>query len=240
MQSMKRILLALFSITLATGVFAQNSLTLLSVDDFVWGAITDNLLQAEGTVENTNGSGPVDVRVQRFTIDTVPGTQNYFCWEQCYEPPTSLSPTALTINPGQRIEQFYADYKPNGFAGISTLAYCFFNDANPADSVCVTVRFSASPVGIQDVFLGNQSGISESYPNPATDVAKINYALIAGWNKAELMVYSVLGAQVRIIDLIEDQGTVKMNVANLPSGMYFYTLIVDDKSIATKKMLVTK
>lgn len=237
---MKRIILSLFTVALCSGAIAQNSLTLLSVDDFVWGSIEDNLLQAEGTVENTNGSMPIDVRVERITIDTVPGSQNYFCWEQCYEPPTSVSPTAMTINPGERIDQFYADYKPNGQQGVSTLAYCFYNDANQADSVCVTVRFSASPVGIQDVFLGNQSGISESYPNPAQDVAKINYALTAGWNKAELMVYSMLGAQVRKIDLTEDQGTIKMNVANLPSGMYFYTLMVDDKSIVTKKMLVTK
>lgn len=237
---MKRIVLSLFTVALCSGAFAQNSLTLLSVDDFVWGSIEDNLLQAEGTVENTNGSAPIAVRVERITIDTVPGSQNYFCWEQCYEPPTSVSPTAMTINPGERIDQFYADYKPNGQQGVSTLAYCFYDDTNQADSVCVTVRFSASPVGIQDVFLGNQSGISESYPNPAQDVAKINYALSAGWNKAEVMVYSMLGAQVRKIDLTEDQGTIKMNVANLPSGMYFYSLIVNDKAISIKKMLVTK
>ncbi|MCB0755898.1 MAG: T9SS type A sorting domain-containing protein [Flavobacteriales bacterium] len=237
---MKRLLLSAFAVMIASATFAQNSLTIPSIDDFVWGSIEDNLIQAEGTVENTNGSGPIDVRVQRITIDTVPGSQNYFCWEQCYEPPTSISPTAMTIDPGQRVDQFYADYKPNGQQGISTLAYCFYNDANEADSVCVTVRFSASPVGIQDVFLGNQSGISESYPNPAKSVAKINYALSAGWNKAELMIYSMLGAQVRKINLLEDQGTLKLNVSDLPSGMYFYTLMVDDKSIATKKMLVTK
>jgi hypothetical protein len=237
---MKRLLLSLLAVAVTTGLFAQNSLTMPSIDDFVWGSIEDNLLQAEGTVENTNGSAPIDVRVQRITIDTVPGTQNYFCWEQCYEPPTSISPTAMTINPGQRVEQFYADYKPNGQQGISTLAYCFYDDNNEADSVCVTVRFSASPVGIQDVFLGNQSGISESFPNPAVDVAKINYALSAGWQHAELKIYSMLGAQVKEVELTEDQGTLILNVADLPSGMYFYTLVVDDKSIATKKMLVTK
>jgi hypothetical protein len=237
---MKRPLLSVFAMMFASALFAQNSLTLPSIDDFVWGSINDNLIQAEGTVENTNGSSPIDVRVERITIDTVPGTQNYFCWEQCYEPPTSISPTAMTINPGQRIEQFYADYKPNGIAGISTLAYCFYDDNNQADSVCVTIRFSASPVGIQDVFLGNQSGISESYPNPAKSVAKINYALSAGWQHAELKIYSMLGAQFREINLLEDQGTLKLNVSDLPSGMYFYTLMVDDKNIATKKMLVTK
>ena len=237
---MKRTLLSIAILLTGFGAMAQSSLTVASLERNVWGSVEENIMQSLGSIENTNGSGPVDVRVQRITVDTVPGSQNYFCWEQCYEPPTSISPTAMTIPVGQRINQFYADYKPNGNPGVSTLIYCFFNDANEADSVCATVRFTASPVGIQDVFLGNQSGISESYPNPAKTFAKINYALAAGWKKAEIVVYSMLGSKVRAVRLTDDQGTYKMNVSSLPSGMYFYTLVVDDKDISTKKMLVTK
>ncbi|MBC8523429.1 T9SS type A sorting domain-containing protein [PVC group bacterium] len=197
-------------------------------------------MQSIGTIENTNGTVPIAVRAERITIDTVPGTQNYFCWEQCYEPPTSISPTTITLDPGERMEQFYADYKPNGIAGVSTLAYCFYDDVNQVDSVCSTVRFTASPLGVQDVFMGNRSGISESFPNPAKTVANINYALKVGWEKANLTVYSMLGSKVRTIALKEDQGTLKLDVASLPSGMYFYTLHVNGSDINTKKMLVTK
>ena len=237
---MKRLILSFLAFTMFQAVQAQSSLTLPSMDNYVWGSTEASILQGEGTVENTNGSTAIDVRVRRITVDTVPGSQNYFCWEQCYEPPTSVSPTAMSIPVGQRIDQFYADYKPNGNAGVSTLVYCFYNDANEADSVCTTVRFSASPVGIQDVFLGTKSGISESYPNPATSVASVNYALSAGWQQADVYIYSMLGAMVKKISLLEDQGTLKIDVASLPSGMYFYTLVVDDKDIKTKKMLVTK
>lgn len=236
---MKRLLLAALVLT-NTAVFAQSSLSVLNLETMVWGSVDQNLLQTTGTVENTNGSAPIDVRVMRITEDTVPGTDNYFCWEQCYEPPVSVSPTTMSIQPGQRIDQFYADYKPNGIEGTSTLTYCFYDDANEADSVCVTVRFLITQVGIEDVFGMNESAVSSAYPNPAQDIAKINYGLEAGWNKAEIVVYSMLGAKVRVVELTEDQGTVKMNVSSLPSGMYFYTLVVDDKDIATKKMLVTK
>lgn len=237
---MKKLLLSFALIASGLSVLAQNSLTIASLDRTVWGSVEETIMQTVGSIENTNGSGPIDVRVQRITVDTVPGTQNYFCWEQCYEPPTSISPTAMTIPVGQRIDQFYADYKPNGYPGVSTLIYCFYDDSNEADSVCATVRFTASPVGIQDVFMGNHSGVSESYPNPARTVANINYALAAGWQKAEIVIYSMLGSKVRSVKLTEDQGTFKLNVASLPSGMYFYTLVVDDKDISTKKMLVTK
>ena len=237
---MKKLVLSASLILATAGLYAQNSLTIASLERNVWGAATTSIMQSIGTVENTNGSGPIAVRAERITIDTVPGSQNYFCWEQCYEPPTSISPTTITLAPGARMDQFYADYKPNGTVGVSTLAYCFYDDANPVDSVCATVRFTSSGVGIQDVFMGNESGVSESFPNPAKTIAKINYALAAGWQKAELTVYSMLGSKVKKVNLKEDQGTLKLNVADLPSGMYFYTLVVDNKDISTKKMLVTK
>ncbi|MGB1317795.1 MAG: T9SS type A sorting domain-containing protein [Flavobacteriales bacterium] len=236
---MKKIILSLGLLATIGGVQAQ-SLTITHIDNSMWGSVETTLMQAEGTIENTNGSAPIAVRVERITIDTVPGTQNYFCWEQCYEPATNVSPTAMTIDPGQRIDQFYADYKPNGFAGVSTLKYCFYDDTNQMDSVCTIVRFTASPLGVQDVFAGNQSGISESFPNPARTVASVNYALAAGWVDAKISVFSMLGSKVKDLKLSENQGTLKMDVASLPSGMYFYTLNVDGKDISTKKMLVTK
>ncbi|MDC0303398.1 T9SS type A sorting domain-containing protein [Flavobacteriales bacterium] len=237
---MKKIVITLTAVLLIGGIQAQNSLSILNLETDVWGSVETVLMQAGGTIENTNGTAPIAVRAERITIDTVPGTQNYFCWEQCYEPPTSVSPTTITLNPGQRMESFYADYKPLGIAGVSTLAYCFYDDANVTDSVCRIVRFTASPLGVQDVFLGGQSGISESYPNPAKTVANINYALKIGWGKAQIEVFSMLGSKVKKVALKQDQGTLKLDVANLPSGIYFYTLKVDGNDIATKKMLVTK
>ncbi len=229
----------LLSVAIVFSGTAQNSLTIIDIDRNPWGSV-ESIIQTVGTVENTNGSGPIDVKVRRITIDTIPGTQNYFCWEQCYEPPTNESPTSLTIPVGDRVSSFYGDYKPLGNVGVSTLAYCFFDVNNEADSVCATVRYHASPVGIQDVFMGDESGVSESYPNPATRVANINYALHQGWQKAELKVYSMLGSRVKTIKLKEDQGTLKMDVTSMPSGMYFYTLVVDGNDVNTRKMLVTK
>lgn len=237
---MKKIVLTLTAALMLGGIQAQNSLSILTLETDVWGSVETSLMQSVGIIENTNGTVPIAVRASRITIDTVPGTVNYFCWEQCYEPPTSVSPTTITLNPGQRMETFYADYQPEGIAGVTTLAYCFYDDTNEMDSVCQIVRFTASPLGVQDVFLGNQSGISESYPNPAVTVANINYALKSGWGKAKIEVYSMLGAKVKRVALEDDQGTLKMDIANLPSGMYFYTLNVDGNDIATKKMLITK
>ncbi|MFT5903060.1 MAG: hypothetical protein ACI9LA_002284, partial [Bacteroidia bacterium] len=89
---MKKIVLGFSLMIVAAGLQAQNSLSVLSIDNSVWGSAEATLLQTVGTIENTNGLGPIAVRAERITIDTIPGTQNYFCWEQCYEPPISISP----------------------------------------------------------------------------------------------------------------------------------------------------
>ncbi|MBI1287913.1 MAG: T9SS type A sorting domain-containing protein [Flavobacteriales bacterium] len=235
---MKYLYVALLSI-LGMNVQAQNNLSISSLDRNPWGAVNASVIQTDGVIENS-GSNDIEVMVRRTIVDTVPGSQNYFCWVQCYEPQTEVSPSPLTIPAGQSASDFYADYKPNGNAGVSTMIYCFYDRLVQSDSVCATVRFSASPAGILDVFAGDRSGVSESYPNPARSIANINYALAQGWRKAEIKVYSMLGSLVKQVALKENQGTLKLNVSTLPSGMYFYMLTVDDREISTKKMLVTK
>ncbi len=106
---MKKIVLTLSALFVLAGLQAQNSLSILTLETDVWGSVETSIMQSIGTIENTNGTAAIAVRAERITIDTVPGTQNYFCWEQCYEPPTSISPTTISLDPGQRMEQFYAD-----------------------------------------------------------------------------------------------------------------------------------
>lgn len=218
---------------------AAQSISIVELDLNPSGDVNASIIQSQGLVENTSAN-TLDVKVRRITVDTVPGTQNYFCWVQCYEPETSQSPTALTMAPGAQSNSFYADYKPRGNAGVSTLTYCFYDVDNESDSTCVTVRFSASPTGVEDVFFGHESGISASYPNPARTVAQINYALRRGWHRAEVMVYSMLGKQVRTAVLHANQGTLALNLTDLPSGMYVYSLIVDGTVVQARRMVVSE
>jgi len=218
---------------------AAQSISIVELDLNPSGDVNESLIQSQGLVENTSAN-TLDVKVRRITVDTVPGTQNYFCWVQCYEPETSQSPTALSMEAGAQSNSFYADYKPRGNAGVSTLTYCFYDVDNESDSTCVTVRFSANPTGVEDVFMGHESGISASYPNPARTVAHVNYALRQGWQRAEVAVYSMLGQRVMDVRLQADQGTLALDVADLPAGMYVYSLVVDGSVVQTRRMIIAE
>jgi len=219
------------------GVFAQSSLSIVYLNRDVWGNIDANYIQAAGTVENVSNQ-TVEIKVRAQEISIISGTLNYFCWAQCYEPGVMLSPSSITLEPGQRMDQFYGDYVPQGQPGTSTIKYCFFNVANENDSVCGIVRFSASPVGIEDVLSSGKPGISEAYPNPAERDLSINYAFGGGLGQIE--VFSMLGKVLKTVRLQERSGTVKLNVESLPEGMYLYKLTANGKSIQTRKFLITR
>jgi hypothetical protein len=79
-----------------------------------------------------------------------------------------------------------------------------------------------------------------AYPNPFSNNTQINYdfSSIKDFNTASILVYDVMGKAVKTLVLKGNQGTVTMNKANLASGIYFYSLIVDGVRLKTEKLEV--
>lgn len=218
-------------------LMAQSSLSIVSLQRDVWGNTDANYIQSAGSVENSSSQTLV-VKVRMEEIDVVPNTLNYFCWAQCYEPGVLVSPSSLTLAPGERMNTFYGDYVPQGQSGVSTIKYCFFNVDNETDSVCGIVRFSASPLGVGNGLTSDKAAISEAYPNPASSELSFSYSTGNGLGSVEI--FSLLGAKVRSIKLNQPMGKMKLNVETLPAGMYFCKLTVNGQNIQTRKFLVTK
>lgn len=83
----------------------------------------------------------------------------------------------------------------------------------------------------------------QNYPNPFNPNTTIEFDLKSKSN-VSLKVYDIAGRLVHtIVDGMEfNSGRVKydFNGSNLSSGVYFYTLFIDNKGIETKKMLLVK
>ena len=241
----KQLLSLLLSATSMVGVSNAQTLVVSDLDNLVMGDPSTVLLTAHATVTNS-GASDMDVLVEFNQIAGVQGAGHYFCWAVCYsegqvsdgfQTPANHS---VNIPAGQSVTNFYSDYVPHNTVGVATYEYCFFDKNDSSDKTCVQITFDTQNVGVEEVFQASGSAISESYPNPANNEAKINYSLKSDWETAEVTLYSMLGSKVKKIALKEKQGVLKMDVSTLPAGMYFYTLNVDGKNISTKKMLVTK
>lgn len=79
----------------------------------------------------------------------------------------------------------------------------------------------------------------EAYPNPAAQSATINYSLPSNYRQVTLVLRNMIGKELKTIQLSSSsKGKQTINTYDLPNGVYFYSIIGDGKTIATKKLIV--
>jgi Secretion system C-terminal sorting domain len=88
------------------------------------------------------------------------------------------------------------------------------------------------------LFSNEQIMISNIYPNPANDVAELDYQVVGNVNEARVMLLDVLGSPVANFVLDRSDRKLRLNTRDLPTGYYFYQLTLDGRKVATKKLLV--
>lgn len=80
--------------------------------------------------------------------------------------------------------------------------------------------------------------VSNLYPNPAFDYVDIDVQINGNFSDVRLIMYNILGQPVKEINLDINQRTVRIQLRDLNPGLYPYQLVVDGKSMATKKLIV--
>jgi hypothetical protein len=91
------------------------------------------------------------------------------------------------------------------------------------------------------LLIPNEIFLKQNYPNPFNPVTIINYS-IPSTSYVQLKVYDTLGKEIATLvneKLVPGNYEVTFNAGKISSGVYFYTLIFNNK-IITKKMLLTK
>lgn len=196
---------------------------------------SDDEIVAYVFVHNTTASA-IDVMVKKVEINILGGTTNTFCWGLCFPPNIYISPDPKTIN-GNSWDSidFSGHYNPLTITGGSKIRYVFFNRANPSDSVCVNVNYEAWMVGIDNQIAKNT--LSGAYPNPANNMVTFEYSGNNA-NAGSVIIRDIVGTIVKQSDLASTSGKVSVNTADLPDGIYFYSLVVNGTSVTTKKLVV--
>jgi hypothetical protein len=84
--------------------------------------------------------------------------------------------------------------------------------------------------------------LNQNYPNPFNPSTTITFNLTKQSN-VRLMIYNMLGQQIiTLVDAIKNPGehSLIFNASNLASGVYFYSIQLDNNSLVTRKMLLIK
>jgi hypothetical protein len=86
---------------------------------------------------------------------------------------------------------------------------------------------------------GSGSELFQNYPNPFKNETTIRYALPAGVASAEIQLCDFSGKLLKR-QVVDPSGTVFLKSSELGAGVYFYSLVIAGKTVATKQMIIIK
>jgi len=203
----------------------------------VTGEIND-IIKAQIFVFNA-GASTASFKVKKVETNVLPGTMNTFCFNgQCYPPNLYETPGAILLATGDtsQAQDFYGEYSPNEVVGTSIVTYVIFNEANPNDSVYVEVSYISTTTSIKP-FVSKKIEFSNPFPNPATTYTMFNYNIPFDFNKASLEFRNLIGTVVKEVSIVEKNGKLTIELNDITEGIYFYTLVIDNKVILSRKMI---
>jgi hypothetical protein len=77
------------------------------------------------------------------------------------------------------------------------------------------------------------------FPNPNNGSMQLDYDL-GGYSNATMKLYDVTGKLITSYKLQNNKGTILINEQDLNNGIYFYHILVNDKSIKNDKIVIIK
>lgn len=94
---------------------------------------------------------------------------------------------------------------------------------------------------INELTIENKSAkLVNIVPNPFNDQTIIKYYVPKTGHNAEIIVYDIVGTQVKSVTLNKGNNNLVINASDLDNGIYFIKMIVDGEIIANKKIVVLK
>jgi len=203
----------------------------------VW--VANDEAHEEHVYVTNSSSATINVKVKKETIVLLTGAFSTFCWGQCFSPSVIESPSPLPIGAGEtNSNSFYADYNAWGADGLTAVRFTFFDESAPSDSADVIIKFYTTPASVQDNS-ALKADISLPFPNPAVNKCHFTYNIPSAASNAMLVIMDLTGNIVHR-EQLSGSGKTTVDVSALSSGIYFYSLRINDNAVVTRKLVVQK
>ncbi|MCW3104883.1 MAG: type sorting protein [Bacteroidetes bacterium] len=252
---MKKIFTSVFAIALTSFAFGQSIHIFDGGIDVTGANVYDTVDASEATLHDLElhnlTSSAVNYKVNRTLVNPIDADASlYFCTgTQCYSPQTATTWTPTgpdatiaansTLPSGPGTYGIAAHYDAGAMPSTLTVIYRVYNTGTSGDTAFVTIHYISVYAGIEENAKLAGGSIAAAYPNPASSIASIKYDMNQYAQKGKIVFYDMLGKKVKEMELSDKQGVVKVDVSEFNSGVYFYSFIVNDKAIATKKLVVS-
>ncbi len=190
-----------------------------------------------------NDSDQAKEYILKFMRGNIASSQNVkICLgNTCYDPKKDLAKVKLNLKPGEILTDLYLEFDLGITEAKGTFDMHFANTENLRDVFIIESVYNVenpnsdgNEVNNKDIKLGSV------YPNPAGRSAQLDYEIKNAQINARIVVNSFIGNPVYDLKLNPNENSIFLNVTDLNPGIYFYTLIVDNKNIVTKKLVVKR
>jgi hypothetical protein len=160
--------------------------------------------------------------------------------ESCFDPRQDPTKIRINLSPGEVFTDLYIEFELGITRTNGTFDLHFFNVDNIRDSFVIEGVYNVSSESTSEDVNHKDIDIGGIYPNPSNRTAQLDYKIKNQNANARVVVNSFIGNPIYDFNLDPNQETFIIPVTELNPGVYFYTLIVDNKNIVTKKLVVKR
>ncbi len=152
------------------------------------------------------------------------------------------SQNTITLKPNEKSSGFMSYFSTGFKKGECSIAYQFVNTNSKDDFAEIELNYSISDeIPANRLYVNEQISISFMFPNPAINFGEFEYRMPnSGKSEAKIAIHDVLGKKLGTYDLEPSEASVRIPFKEFDSGVYFYMLILDEETVATKKFVLKK
>lgn len=179
--------------------------------------------------------------IRKAVADLNANQKGYFCLgDECFDQLTDQ--ITKKLEPGELITNLFFVVETGLSATSNSFRFEVFPKGSPQMGVEHTFILSVDEKPSRSfVFQSRDITIHDVYPNPVTEhQAFIDYRLNDDGIKAKVVVHNILGSPVGEYELPSFESRVKIPAEELSSGVYFYTVYLDNVGVLTRKLVVRK
>jgi len=234
---MRRFLLATGFYLVCWGLSAQN-FEIAAPEDSYKGSIGE-LIQAPLIIKNTSDKAIILI-LKKVETQIGSSQKNFFCPDNnCLDQRTETC--TVKIEPGETLANFSIGLEAGLTEGFSLVKYAVHNKSNPNEITLLELNFTVEGKREKNSIYASQFiTIHDVYPNPVTTTARIDYDIHHERFKAKIIIHNILGSALSAYELLPGQNSVKIEAETLNTGIYFYTLYVNNEGVMTRKLMVKK
>lgn len=255
---MKKAILFLFAIVFSTFLIAQVSLYNengeIIVDDtitFTHAVDTVNpfpFFEHKNFVNVVNEtSGNITIRVRREEVSIIQGTEDYFCWNVCYNAvpagsrPVWDSPDVVDFAPGDTAtgdNDLSVYIVANNKRGEAVYKYTFIdtNDLLGVNNRSIFIKYNLTYTTSIDKKKAQQLSFN-LYPNPTNNFVNVEFDKSLNQNLS-IEIKDILGKHIETIAVPSSAQKMQLDLSSYSKGIYFLSVLDNQQILKTKKLIV--